>query len=373
MHNYNRITHLNDQLNDRYVAENAYEDIVTFPKLITLTTTLRCNYRCWMCYQNEFKGELDWHIIEKLKPAFPYAKTLQLFGGEPLLYSRIEELCKIAADYSCDLEVITNGSLLNQEKRALLMDNNTTLIKISMEAARQKTYTAIRGGDLAQVLSNIKALADEKSRRQISRPIIQINFVGMRRNIEELPNFVNLAANAGVERLLVLFMNCGTREDLAKESLFFYQELADQKMNEALELGRKLGVEISVPGLFSAQKESEANITVDTTCHSPWKNCLVSVDGQVNFCCGGAPPLGNIHEQNFDALWNSKISCHFRKFVNTDAQPDCCITCRVKSRNFRDISFHIRNAKVAEKISAEMIRCKQSCSTKTTNVHQTEK
>lgn len=68
-----RITRINDQLNDRYVAENAWENIVTYPKLVTLTTTLRCNYRCWMCYQKSFKGEMDWGIVERLEHVLPFA------------------------------------------------------------------------------------------------------------------------------------------------------------------------------------------------------------------------------------------------------------------------------------------------------------
>ena len=130
MIDYRRITEINDQLNDRYVAENAYENVSTYPKLVTLTTTLRCNYRCWMCYQKEFKGDLDWRIVERLEHMLPFVKTMQMFGGEPLLYGRLSELCALAEKYRCELDIITNGSLLNAERRAMLLDNNAALIKV---------------------------------------------------------------------------------------------------------------------------------------------------------------------------------------------------------------------------------------------------
>lgn len=39
--------------------------IDTLPTQITLTMTLRCNFRCIMCYQNTFSGDMDKKILEK--------------------------------------------------------------------------------------------------------------------------------------------------------------------------------------------------------------------------------------------------------------------------------------------------------------------
>lgn len=347
-----RITRINDQLNDRYVAENAWEDVVTYPKLITLTTTLRCNYRCWMCYQKSFKGEMDWGIVERLEHVLPFVKTLQVFGGEPLMYSRLRELCELAGKHCCELETITNGSLLDAERRAMLLDNNATVVKISLEAATQETYASIRGGDLDLVLQNIHALSQEKKRRGLERPVVQINFVAMLRNIRELPDLVPLAARAGVDRLLVLFVNAQDREDLARESLFFHQELADDCMRRAQEAGQKHGLEVVLPGFFNEVQQPLAG-AVDHTCHSPWKNCLIDMKGGVQFCCGRTGrALGNILEKPFDELWNCKHISRFRKLVNTESQPECCRTCRVKSRNIHDVLFHIRDCELAERLVA---------------------
>ena len=66
----NELTILNERLNDFYVMHNT-EEVITYPKLVTLTTTLRCNYRCWMCYQKSFSGDMDWQIIERLAHVLP--------------------------------------------------------------------------------------------------------------------------------------------------------------------------------------------------------------------------------------------------------------------------------------------------------------
>lgn len=351
-----RLTKLNDQLNDRYVPANEYENVITYPKLITLTTTMRCNYRCWMCYQQDFTGDMDWRIVEKIKHVLPSVKTLQLFGGEPLLYSRFEELCDLAGKNYCEIEVITNGSLLNERRRTTLIDNNASLVKVSLEAATQPTYDSIRGGDLEQVLGNMEKFAKERDAKG-KDTTLQINFVAMERNIRELPALTERAAAIGVDKLLVLYVNAFNREDIARESLFFHQNLSDENMIKAIEIGREKGIEVTIPDLFTKDKK-ELDIVedarMDTNCHSPWKNCIISLNGDLQFCCGlTGGPSGNLLEQDFDDIWFGEKLTRFRKLVNTPAQPDCCNTCRVKGRNIRDVGFHIRNKGIADKLLAE--------------------
>ncbi|MCG8553127.1 MAG: radical SAM protein [Desulfobacterales bacterium] len=352
MHQYQRLTAVNDQLNDRYVRENEYQNVVTYPKLVTLTTTLKCNYRCWMCYQQEFKGEMDWRIVEGLAQVLPFVKTLQLFGGEPLIYSKLESLCRLAGDSRCELELITNGSLLDERRRALLLDNNARLIKISLEAAKQETYESIRGGNLLMVFDNIKKLTAERDARTNSKLELQINYVAMRRNIEELADVIRMAANAGVIRVLVLYMFTTDREDLARESLFFHQELSDRCMNEALATGLETGVEVIIPGFFSIQRRDVEGGEMDHTCHSPWKNCLIDIAGNVRICCGKTPTLGNLLDTAFDDLWFCDAVTSYRKTVNTEKQLPACRVCRVKGRSINNISFHIRDKALAEQFIA---------------------
>ncbi len=346
----------NEAVNDQYVADNTFEDVATFPKLVTYTSTLRCNYRCFMCYQGSFTGDMDMRIVERTAHVLPHARTVQVFGGEPLLFQGLGEILATANSAACDIEIISNGSLLDSRRRSLLLDNTVTLFKVSLEAATQETYASIRGGDLAKVFANIRALAEEREQRGLSHPTLQINFVAMQRNIMELADTVRMASDAGVSRVLVLYMNCGSNPELAEESLYLNQNLSDQGMIAALDAGRETGVEVSIPGLFSSEAEQEQSIAKDRTCHSPWKNCLIDIHGNASFCCGGAGKLGNVLDTPFDELWHSEKITRFRRLVNTPEQPSCCVTCRVKGRNHRDPAFHFPNKKLAEAMRGR-IRC----------------
>ena len=347
-----RMTALNDQLNDRYVAENAYENVITYPKLITLTTTLRCNYRCWMCYQKHYKGDMDWGVLEKLRHVLPSVKTLQFFGGEPLLYNRLKDLCDLAGKNDCEIELITNGSLLDEERRALLLGNNASQVKISLEASTQPTYESMRGGDLEQVLGNIENLTRERDAQHM-KTHVQINFVALERNIRELPDLVARAASIGVDKVLVLYAFAPRqREDIAVETLYFYQELSDECMRRALDVAEREGIDLSLPGLFSGEDScAGSECGQDPRCHSPWKNCMVDLEGDVRFCCGKTgKPIGNLLRSNFDDLWYGEKITRFRRLVNTPGQPDCCNTCRVQGRNIRDIRFYVRKPQLAERL-----------------------
>lgn len=356
MNDCQRMTALNDQLNDRYVDENAYENVITYPKLVTLTTTHRCNYRCWMCYQQDFKGDMDWAIVEKLRPILPSVKTMQFFGGEPLIYNRLDDLCALAGENHCEIQLITNGSQMDARRRKLLLDNNASLVKISLEAATQPTYESIRGGDLEQVLGNIESLVRERDERGLREPFVQINYVALRRNILELPDLVERAARIGVDKVLVLFCFApAQREDIAAETLFFYQEMSDECMGKALAVAEREGIEVSVPGFFSGKETCAGpECGKDPRCHSPWKNCMVDISGDVRFCCGvTGSPIGNLLESDFDDLWYGKKITRFRRLVNTEAQPDCCNTCRVQGRNIHDIRFYIRDPETADRMLRE--------------------
>jgi MoaA/NifB/PqqE/SkfB family radical SAM enzyme len=79
-------------MNEAVIQAMVYRDlseIYTLPEQVTLTTTLNCNYRCRMCRQPGYpKGEMSWVVVEKVVDVLPFVDVLQIFGGEPLLYSR---------------------------------------------------------------------------------------------------------------------------------------------------------------------------------------------------------------------------------------------------------------------------------------------
>jgi uncharacterized protein len=121
------------------------------PKLIKIQLGMKCNYSCAYCSQAsqpDDQTDLTSKIpafIEKLKELDLYQTKVELWGGEPFVYWKtLVPLVKaLRENFSrIDLSLVTNGSLLNEEKVNWLRDNQFT-VGISHDGPAQ----SLRGPD----------------------------------------------------------------------------------------------------------------------------------------------------------------------------------------------------------------------------------
>lgn len=113
-----------------------------YPTEIGLQLTHRCNMRCRMCYEwneagffkkNKRKEELDISLIRQIVEETRETKSrFYLWGGEPLLYSKWDELVELLANESREVTLCTNGTKIKEKVEALnrLSSNLTLLISV---------------------------------------------------------------------------------------------------------------------------------------------------------------------------------------------------------------------------------------------------
>lgn len=60
-----------------------------------------------------------------------------------------------------------------------------------------------------------------------------------------------------------------------------------------------------------------ANEVVETVkdCHHPWTWMMVSADGNVKPCCWAPGNLGNLYQEEPDAVWNGKLAQELRQAI----------------------------------------------------------
>ena len=127
----------------------------TAPVYIRIKPTNRCNHNCYYCHykspyldldeynsSDEIPKEKMMELISDMKDMGVNAVTFS-GGGEPLLYTYIEEAVEAVTRAGIDLSIITNGSLLEGRKAALLA--KARWVRISQESAASETYSKIRG------------------------------------------------------------------------------------------------------------------------------------------------------------------------------------------------------------------------------------
>jgi radical SAM protein with 4Fe4S-binding SPASM domain len=304
-----------------------------------------------MCYQTNFSDELDFQVVEKIRPILPFAKSLQVFGGEPLLYPGVEKLYQIAHENSCNITTISNGSLLTERMVDSILDNKVLCIKISMDAGTPETYKRIRGGDFYKVLRGVGLLAKRKMERRQQTPILDFNFLAMRSNIGELIRLLVLASELGIRAVNVFYPSLQSKE-MAKDSVYFCKEYSDAMLIKARETAKRLGVGLNLPALFCESSPSKEDSVRASACRDPWTKAVIEVNGDLKLCCSGSPVLGNLLEHEFEELWNNERAQWLREVVNTPKEPGYCKRCRIRKGDPNDVKMHMSQS-VAQKIEAE--------------------
>jgi len=334
------------------LAQGNTERLVSFPQEITLTALLKCNYRCPMCYQGSYEGELDWSVIEKIEPLLPFATTLQIFGGEPFLYHRITELYKMAHKHDCFISTISNGSLLTEDMCQDVVRYKVGCIKVSIDAGTAATYKRIRGGDFVKVMGGIKRISQLKKAKHTPFPALDFNFLAMRSNLPELPRLLRIATDMGVREVNVFYPGF-YKEELVADCLFFEQERSDDLMQAAKDIALRLGVQLNAPTLFrDAPEPGFSEVIADKPpCLDPWTKLIVSVDGGMNLCCSGPTGIGNLTEGDFEPMWNGKQAARFRRTVNTPKAPAFCRLCGIRQGSPREPGYHLKTPELLARYS----------------------
>ncbi len=287
-----------------------------------------------------FSKLFPWEAIERITPVLPFASTLQLFGGEPLLFKDITKLYALAHASACCVTIISNGSLLTEAMVESIVQNQVHCIKFSIDAGSPGTYKNIRGGDFFEVLKGIARLAKRKLETRSQFPVYDLHFLAMRSNVKELSRLVTIAAELNA-RAVTVFYPSMHREDLLDECVFFDQEYSDAMLAKARDVAAHLGTPLNLPPLFRESEGMGVNSPAHALCQDPWRKAFVGVDGDVSLCCAGDTVIGNVLEDEFEAIWNSKRAMALRAVVNTPNEPAFCKRCRIRKADPRNPELHM--------------------------------
>jgi len=320
---------------------------------VAITALEKCNFRCVMCTQeHRSDAQISQAALEQVGRALPYTDYVCITGGEPFLYGHIDQFFQLCHQSACEPVVQTNGSLLLERQRRMLLKCGVGIVKISCDGARAETYNRIRpGGNFQNLVKNIRLLTELKAARGTKLPVLEFNFVAMRQNIEELVPLVHLAKAIGVE-VVNVFLLLAETEEMARESLYFHPELADREFQRAAQAGEKLGVKVNVPPLFADKPVFADAVSESRRCAAPWQGMTVNVDGSVAICCGGAGLAGNLNTDSFDEVWNHPLRRKVRETVNTENEMACCRNCRQGRPVIDQVASHIPDAGMAARARA---------------------
>lgn len=340
---------------------------------VYIEPTNRCNIACRTCMRNSWEVALGQmreatfaRILEGLRAVTPTPSVF--FGGigEPLAHRRTVEMVARVKALGSTVELITNGTLLDERRARGLIEAGLDVLWVSIDGATPESYADVRlGAELPRVLENLARFRRLRPAGHRARPAMGINFVAMRRNIADLPEVIATGRRLGVTRFMVSNVLPYTPE-LCDEVLYD-RTLHDITYTPSAWLPRlslpKMDLDDDTQPSFNRALGSGANVTFagnnlgganDVCTFIESGSMTVGWDGSVSPC----PPLlydhvsylhrrrrfsrrhiiGSLAERDLLDLWNDPGYVAYRERVQGFAFAPCtaCGGCEMSEANEED-------------------------------------
>lgn len=182
-----------------------------YPEKIYVELTTRCNLRCRMCVKYAAgsciaEEDLPFAVFKGLAPSLTHARTLILNGiGEPLLHPELEEIISFARANmvpKAEIGFQSNAILLDEEKSFKLISAGLSTVSLSLDSLEENEADKADGHSLTAVSRALAGLVAARKRVAASHFRIGLEMVLTKQNIQELPRFVQWAADHGADYII---------------------------------------------------------------------------------------------------------------------------------------------------------------------------
>ena len=315
------------------------------PFYIQWHITNYCNLRCKHCYQDDFskQNDLDRAGLKKISDNLlttikEWDKTacIHLTGGEPLLKPELFFLLDYV-DPKPEVEelgIITNGLLLDQGMvERLSAVSKLKKIKISLDGANRETNDSIRQkGTFEKVIKKLPIIKKEGDFE------ISFMFTAMKRNVKDLPSFLKLSQDLGVDGFIIeRFIPWGRGRERMDEVLNRedWKELTGT-LSDIFSIGDENAL---LPyQAFQINFNGEEPELLGAPCVIGRDGLCIMPEGSVLPCRRLPISIGNLLKESLQEIWeSSSLLDQLRKKENLKGQ---CGKCEVEDcRGCRSLAF----------------------------------
>lgn len=155
-------------------------------RILAYNITEKCNLKCPHCFAEDHRKELG---TEDCKEVLRQAKAhncvrVILCGKEPLLRNDIFEILDYIKELGMDVELMTNGILVDQSVLNKLKNAGVTRVQISLDGF-EKTHDSLRGleGAYDYAINSLQLLFDNDFKASV-------NSVVLKENKDEIPKLM---------------------------------------------------------------------------------------------------------------------------------------------------------------------------------------
>ncbi len=344
---------LRNSISPRYpikVIKNGYYAVRSLPTTTTpfklkFENTTVCNLRCKMCpLSSGLKrpvGSLSYDnfkfVYDQIMPCF-----LNLTGiGEPTLNKDIYKIIRYARDKRSFVKLDSNATLLDEKKGKQMLEAEPNILSLSVDGATKETYEKIRvPAKFETFKENAKNFVNLRNKMKKFKTKIHTFMVVQQDNFHELPEYIKLASDLGVDSINGTFVISLGENDNSHTGL---DKITSKQAKEIYKRTIKVVKDVKIPlrmdnlieffKNFDKEKGKGVNKghNKDKSCFLPWYTPYITWDGNVcpcDFYADNEIVFGNVFEEPFMKIWNNEKAQEFRKQL-IKKRVGICSTCGV--------------------------------------------
>lgn len=157
-----------------------------FPFRLSVESTNRCNLKCVYCPREDSGrgfGHMEFELFASIARQAAGKETIfypQGFG-EPLLHPRMREMLRVAnaAGVRC-VDLITNGTMLDEANCHAIIDASTTVVTVSLDGIDPDAFERIRvNARYDEVVAGVHRLLRLREERGATFPVVVLSVVGL--------------------------------------------------------------------------------------------------------------------------------------------------------------------------------------------------
>ena len=322
-----------------------YPQLYRFPRQLELEINTECSKKCIHCEHTWWSDESQPHqrmsyeqVIRILKQ-FPNLRWVSLVGeGSSFEHPDMLRFIKYVKSRETMCYMVDHMSDWTDETIKAAVENDLDGISISLDAGTKETYERLKiGCNFDDVKRNIKKLISEKKRRKSPIPEMMFTFIAMKRNVHEIPDYVDLIANLGTRKGFGAGSRVGVVRLLAFKQILHLQidDIPTEIIDEAQRRAKRHNLFINFTGTNVREDLPEP------TCCMAWMEPYIFMGGYISQCCAvfisnnrdfiRKYSLGNVFAKDFKEHWEAKPYRTLRYLINKPDQPIPiqCAGCRV--------------------------------------------
>ncbi len=325
--------------------------VVPAPLVYKLILTWKCNLSCRMCMLWGNSGwkkknpagmneEMSWQVIERVFRQLPYNASFVLSGGEPLLYSQMEQLLSLLQKHKTFATICTNGTRLHALSKALDGNPYPTFL-VSLDGLEPEN-DAIRGkGVFARVVQSIQDLKALKR-----PPYLGIQFTVRPDNVHVMRRFCKEMVKLGVDWILL-----NPTWFVSEKQACSYERFMQDRFNimpkthlgylapfpidketfiaeyEKIRRDRwpiQISCYLKDPESIYPFIDDPQKLIGNDVCAKQWLRIDILPDGTVTPCVQFPDmTFGNVTSETLPDVWNSPAYQRFRSVIRREPLPVC--------------------------------------------------